>query len=344
MHPYASELERHLKQFANPEAAKPMKAYMRNQFEYLGMMNKQLGEALREFYAKKGLPEIADLDPILRGLWNLPQREFQYAAIGLLSRFTMELPAEFIITLEYLITTKSWWDTVDTLAGGSVGIFLKCHPDVRDATIPKWRKSEHLWLRRTCILFQLGYKQETDFELLKDIIQENLGSKEFFINKAIGWALRTYSRTDASATVEFVNNTALSNLSRKEALKWLERKAAEQREKQTIYHITQRQAWAEAQKKGYYEPEGYARDGFIHCSTREQLLSTAQRYYANAQDLVVLCIDPKKTIAPVKYENTTGGIELFPHLYCTLRLDAVLAAPELTRDETGEWQMPEGLV
>jgi 3-methyladenine DNA glycosylase AlkD/uncharacterized protein (DUF952 family) len=344
MHPYVSEIESHLRQFADPEAAKPMKAYMRNQFEYLGMMNKPLGEATRAFYAKKGLPEIADLDPILRDLWNLPQREFQYVAIGLLSRFTKELPAEFITTLEYLITTKSWWDTVDTLASGPVGLFLKYNPEVRDATIPKWRKSDHLWLRRTCILFQLGYKQETDFELLKDIIRENLGSKEFFINKAIGWALRTYSRVDAPATLTFVNNTALSNLSRKEALRWLDNKAAKQREKQTIYHITHRQAWAEAQKKGYYQPEGYARDGFIHCSTRDQLLNTAHCYYADAQDLVVLCIDPNKTVVPVKYENTTGGTELFPHLYGILNLDAVLAAPELTRNEAGEWQMPEGLV
>ena len=113
---------------------------------------------------------------------------------------------------------------MDSLAGTSVGAHFKRYPDVRDATLPDWRQSQHLWLRRSCILFQLGYKQETDFELLKDIIRENLGSKEFFINKAIGWALRTYSRVDAQAVRSFVAETDLHPLSAREALKWLARK------------------------------------------------------------------------------------------------------------------------
>ena len=111
-----------------------------------------------------------------------------------------------------------------------------------------------------------------------------------------------------------------------------------------IYHITQRMAWEQAKTEGSYEPEGYASDGFIHCSTHEQLLNTAHCYYANAQDLVVLCIDPGKTTSTVKYENTSGGTELFPHLYGILNLDAVLAVPELTRNDAGDWQMPEGLI
>ena len=111
-----------------------------------------------------------------------------------------------------------------------------------------------------------------------------------------------------------------------------------------IYHITQRKAWLQAQNIGYYEPEGYASDGFIHCSSREQLLSTAYSYYENARDLVVLCINPDLTGAAVIYENLTGGEELFPHLYGTLRFHAVLAAPDLTRNEAGKWQMPEGLL
>ncbi len=111
-----------------------------------------------------------------------------------------------------------------------------------------------------------------------------------------------------------------------------------------IYHITQRTAWQEAQLKGYYEPQGYASDGFIHCSNREQLLSTAHCYYADAKDLVVLCIDPTLAGAPVVYENLTGGKELFPHLYGVLKLEAVLAAPLFTRDGDGNWQMPVDLV
>lgn len=92
----------------------------------------------------------------------------------------------------------------------------------------RWRCSDDFWLRRTCILFQLGYKSETDFDLLKDIIRENLGSKEFFINKAIGWSLRQYTRVDPDGVRAFVAETPLAPLSAREALKWLNRRSQKQ--------------------------------------------------------------------------------------------------------------------
>jgi len=224
MYPFVSELKADLEVAADPVAAVPMAAYMRNQFPFLGIKTGALSQLLRARIAQSGLPDLADLDLILRELWALPEREFQFAGIGLLEKYLKVLPPNFIDSLAYLIKTKSWWDTVDSLAGTSVGTHFKRYPAVRDATLPDWRQSQHLWLRRSCILFQLGYKQETDFELLKDIIRENLGSKEFFINKAIGWALRTYSRVDAQAVRSFVAETDLHPLSAREALKWLERK------------------------------------------------------------------------------------------------------------------------
>jgi 3-methyladenine DNA glycosylase AlkD len=157
-------------------------------------------------------------------LWALPEREFQYVAVGLLGKFEKELPPEFTETLETLIVTKSWWDTVDSIAAGTVAKHFQRYPEVHAETLPRWRRSENFWLRRTCILFQLGYKKETDFPLLCEIIRENLGSKEFFINKAIGWALRQYSRTDAQAVRDFVGQTPLNPLSAREALKWLEKR------------------------------------------------------------------------------------------------------------------------
>jgi 3-methyladenine DNA glycosylase AlkD len=127
---------------------------------------------------------------------------------------------EFITTIEYLLVTKSWWDTVDTLAGHAVGTQFKRFPDVREKYLKKWRKSDNFWLRRTTLLFQLGYKEETDFELLCELIHENLGSDEFFINKAIGWALRQYAHTDPASVKKFVKATKeLHPLSRREALK-----------------------------------------------------------------------------------------------------------------------------
>ena len=133
----------------------------------------------------------------------------------------MQLPADFIETIQDLLVTKSWWDTVDTIATGPVGVHFQRYPAVRRKYLPRWRKSDNFWLRRSAILFQLNYKSDTDFALLCDIICENLDSKEFFINKAIGWALRQYARTDPEAVRAFVAGTPLHPLSAREALKRL---------------------------------------------------------------------------------------------------------------------------
>ena len=222
MHPYVTSLKNLFEQNADPSRAAPMKKYMRDQFEYLGIKTPERLALQKDFHAGHGLPALADLDTVLRELWSLPQREFQYAAVGLLSKSEKQIPAKFIKTIEYLIVTKSWWDTVDIIAGGTVGLHFKRFPEVREKYLPKWRASDDFWLRRTTILFQLNYKGETDFDLLCDLIRENLGSKEFFINKAIGWALRQYARVDPKAVKKFVNGTKeLHPLSRREALKHL---------------------------------------------------------------------------------------------------------------------------
>lgn len=221
MNAYTTLLQGHLSSHADPEKAGPMAAYMRDQFPYLGIQTPERSALLKEFYNTHGLPPVAELEAITRELWALPEREFQYAGIGLVGRCEGQLRAEFIETIEYLIVTKSWWDTVDSLAGGVTGTHFKRFPEVRRETISRWRVSGNFWLRRSTLLFQLGYKQDTDFPLLCDLIRENLGSKEFFINKAIGWALREYSKTDAQAVRDFVQTTPLQPLSAREALKWL---------------------------------------------------------------------------------------------------------------------------
>ena len=222
MHPYVVSLKTLFEQNANPNQAAPMKKYMRDQFDYLGIKSPQFKELMKEFIATNGLPPIKDLDVILRDLWSLPQREFQYAATSFLGRFEKELPANFIKTIEYMIVTKSWWDTVDTISGGALGVHFKRFPEIREKYLAKWRASDNFWLRRATILFQLNYKKETDFDLLCEIICENLDSKEFFINKAIGWSLRQYARIDPQAVKKFVKSTTLHPLSRREAMKHLE--------------------------------------------------------------------------------------------------------------------------
>jgi 3-methyladenine DNA glycosylase AlkD len=222
MHSYIIPLKTLFEQNADPIQAVPMKKYMRDQFEYLGIKTPKNVALQKVFFKEYGLPKLLELDEILRDLWSLPEREFQYVAIGLLGKFENQIPEKFIDMVEYLIVTKSWWDTVDTIASHTVGTHFKRFPKIRERYLKKWRESKNLWLRRTAILFQLGYKKETDFELLLEIITENLGSDEFFINKAIGWSLRQYARIDPKAGTKFVKTTPLHPMSRREAMKHIE--------------------------------------------------------------------------------------------------------------------------
>ncbi len=220
MHSYVLGIKKLFEKNASSANAAPMKKYMRDQFEHLGIKTPLRAALQKEFIQANGLPPLEELDVIVRELWALPEREFQYTATSLLGKLEKNLEPEFISTVEYLIVTKSWWDTVDTLAGNTVGAMFRMFPPVKKKYLARWRKSDNFWLRRTTLLFQLGYKEETDFDLLCDLIRENLGSEEFFINKAIGWALRQYAWTEPGKVRKFVKATGgLSPLSRREALK-----------------------------------------------------------------------------------------------------------------------------
>lgn len=204
--------------------AEPMSKYMRNLFPFLGIKTPERKRLTRQFVQEYGLPPLAELDETVRQLWALPEREYHYAALDLLWRRRRQWEADIMGLIEYLIMTKSWWDTVDALASHEVGEYHRRFPAQFGAWNGRFRQADNIWLRRTAILFQLGYKNETDQALLFATIEENLGSTEFFINKAIGWALREHSKWDETAVVDFVNRTDLAPLSKREALKWLKAK------------------------------------------------------------------------------------------------------------------------
>ena len=134
-----------------------------------------------------------------------------------------KLTPEHFTLMEYMILQKSWWDTVDGLAGWLVGAIMKNHPSSIRPKTSEWMSSGNIWLQRTCLIFQLGYKKDTDTELLFGFIEQLADHKTFWIRTAIGWALREYSKTNPLAVQDFVNTHQLSPLSKREALKVIER-------------------------------------------------------------------------------------------------------------------------
>ena len=152
----------------------------------------------------------------------MKEREFHQTAIDLLVKeFKKNFVLEDIQLIEKLIITNSWWDSVDTIAKYILGGYLLQFPSETLKVIERFSNSENMWLNRSAILFQLSYKEKTNFEILKSECEKHKGSKEFFIQKAIGWALRDYSRFNPNGVKEYVNSTNLKPLSRREALRLL---------------------------------------------------------------------------------------------------------------------------
>lgn len=218
------EINEQLKELTNifwkhshPEKAREMSHYMKGHFSFYGI-HKPLRTKLSKAYIKTfcKLSE-KDLQVIVSELWNKPQREYQYFVLDILYKVTPT--KKFIGLYERLIIKKSWWDSVDNIASRLVGPYFMQFPGERNKYIKKWTSSKNIWLNRTAILFQLKYKKETDQQLLFKTIQQHKGSDEFFIQKAIGWALRAYAYTDAKAVKKFVKGNALKPLSVREALK-----------------------------------------------------------------------------------------------------------------------------
>ncbi|MDR0489050.1 MAG: DNA alkylation repair protein [Propionibacteriaceae bacterium] len=211
---------------ADPVKAQPMKAYMRDQFEFLGIPKPQRALLSREFLNQAGRSarirgsEGIDWD-FVDLCWEKPQREFQYLAISYLMKFKQVIVPSDLPKIQQLIVTKSWWDTVDAL-DLLVGAIALRHKEMNEILLI-WSRDDNIWLRRTAIDHQLDRKADTDAELLATIIIANLGQTEFFINKAIGWSLREYSKTNPDWVRTFINEhrEKMASLSIREASKYL---------------------------------------------------------------------------------------------------------------------------
>ncbi|RDW17728.1 DNA alkylation repair protein [Oceanobacillus chungangensis] len=204
------------------EDAIEMEKYMRDKFPFLGIRAPERKVILRDFYQESNILKEPFQVDFVASLWEQAAREYQYAGVDYIERSLKKLEKEHLLLMEKLIITKSWWDTVDLLAQKAVGKIAKDHPEVIPETIEGWATSDNIWLQRTAILFQLKNKGNTDEELLYHYIQLHNDSNEFFIQKAIGWALREYSKTNPASVKRFIENNELAKLSVREGSKYLD--------------------------------------------------------------------------------------------------------------------------
>lgn len=217
---YILELQKVFQENTNQTRAKQQAAYMKNKFAYYGLNSPQRRELQKPFLTKPFLPPKETAFQICKELWLKPQRELHYFSQELVNKYQNQIGKRDIAFFEWIILHNSWWDTIDFIASNLVGNYFVKFPEQRQQIVNKWLQSHNIWLQSSCLLFQLKYKTETDTKLLSYCIENLIGSKEFFINKAIGWILRQYSRTDANWVINFVeNHPDLSNLSQKEALR-----------------------------------------------------------------------------------------------------------------------------
>lgn len=217
---FIQNLGHDLYQKANRELAIPMENYMKNNFSFLGIKTEERRAIFKENYEKYKSEIKANFRTIAWELFNKKEREFHQCAIDLLVKeFKKNYVLEDIKLIENLIITNSWWDSVDVVAKYLLGGYLKQFPNETYVVIERFSNSNNMWLNRSAIIFQLSYKEKTNFDLLKSECEKHKESKEFFIQKAIGWALRDYSRFNPSGVSEYVNSTNLKPLSLREALR-----------------------------------------------------------------------------------------------------------------------------
>lgn len=223
MQDYFDDVRQTFLRHGHPEVAAGQAAYMRHQFEFFGLKMPAWTALARELHQRHGIPNGEPLRALVRRCYADDHRELHYFALQTVEKALRHEPAGFIDFLEELILQNSWWDTVDWIAK-LVGKHFQRYPALIRPVTERWMNSGELWLQRVCLIFQLTYKEKTDVLLLFDYIRRVADSREFFLQKGAGWALRQYARTDPAAVLQFVETTKLASLTRREALKHLDGK------------------------------------------------------------------------------------------------------------------------
>ena len=224
------------RQYKNEENAEKQAAYLRHQFEFIGLKTPERRLLAKDFLKEKKGDKQIDWELVFE-FWNLPEREFQYLALDYLHQMKKWLIFDDMEKIKKLTVSKSWWDTVDALDElvGHLLLTGRKQATENDSTayeqvktlVKEWAQAENFWLRRIAIDCQLSFKNQTDLELLSYNIEKNLlGSSfadEFFIMKAIGWALRDLAKTNSAWVIKFIeeHENKMAKLSIREASKHL---------------------------------------------------------------------------------------------------------------------------
>jgi 3-methyladenine DNA glycosylase AlkD len=217
-------LSEELNKLSNPAYALQMQAYMKDKSTFIGIQAKPRNEVFKSLWTHHGTKDISECLDLCHKLWQMPEREYQYIAMEILDKMMRHLSSLHLPIIENLITSKSWWDTVDMLATHHAGACLaKSSHQSQSDYINKWIESDNLWLQRTSIIYQLHYKEKLNFELLTYAILGTLNNRDFFIRKAAGWVLRQHSKKHKYEVTKFLEEYGdqLSPLTIKEASKYI---------------------------------------------------------------------------------------------------------------------------
>lgn len=216
-----NELETEFEKNRNDLEASGMSCYMKNRFQYFGIKKPIRADIQKKWFAI--IPTNLSREQkweLVCELWQKEYREFHYTAMDWVGKWKEnDIHPEDSQHIEFLLTNHSWWDSVDNLASNFLARYMKKFSEKRIILVSNWRNGENMWLRRSCLIFQLKYYAETDFDLMKDLINQFKHEKEFFIQKAIGWCLRQYAKTEPDLVKIFVEESGIQGLAKREALK-----------------------------------------------------------------------------------------------------------------------------
>ncbi len=219
--PYLREIKRRFSEAGDPATSEGQMAYMRNQFSFYGLKAPIWVGLFREFVKEYGYPVYGGpLENIARQAYAEEYRELHYIAVQIIEKTQKKSGADLIKLLEELILKNSWWDTVDWIAK-LVGIHFVRFPDQIGPVTERWMASGEMWLQRVAIIYQLRYKEKTDTNRMFRYILQVADSKEFFLQKAAGWALRQHAKTDPAIVSAFIEKERLPALTKREARKQL---------------------------------------------------------------------------------------------------------------------------